>query len=206
MRAGLSKRNQGMSVLAALLLWSFSSFAWATCPSHLCNLATDGAYDKLVVGKLVHVATDNELKQVFHWAKTHGRWASLPSSFPLYLQGVKLVSIQPSTNTAPVTVFMTREEYDTAPLVVGDLVRYKPHDANWEAPKDPEQKRIFYGLTGCVATLCSAASGDCKRHYRKGFFTTSGVQVDWVTGKPLPGGTDIDPVSLQALPAPQSKP
>ena len=199
MRAGVPRRNQGKTALLMCLLWSLSSFAWAVCPSHLCNLATDGAYDKLISGELVHVATDDELKQVYHWAKSHGRWAALPSAFPLYLQGTKLVSIKSPDSKEPISVFMAREEYDAAPLIVGDLVRYKPHDPNWEAPKDPEQKRIFYGLTGCVATLCSAGSGTCKSRYRQGFFTTTGVQIDGAQGKSMAKGARIDPLSLLPL-------
>lgn len=181
--------------MAALVLICMSS-AGAACPNNLCDLATDGAYDNLVIGELVHVASDEELKQVFHWAKSHGRWQTLAVAFPPYLKEVKLVSIKTRVSAHPTTLFMTRKEYDASPLVVGQLVRYKPHDPDWEAPDDPQLRRLFYGLTGCVAMLCAKNADQCKGRYLTGVFSTQGEPLNPVTGQRLPDVGRINPQSL----------
>src|SRR5699024_7649578 len=129
----------------------------------------------------------------------HGYWQTLPDSFAPYLRDVKLVTISPSGQRVLMKVFMARSEYEAAPLVVGDLVRYKPHDGSREAPSDPTAKRLFHGLTGCVATLCSQADISCQSRYRPGVFTPGGRQVNRKTGNLLADGIRIDPVSLQPV-------
>jgi hypothetical protein len=186
------------AIVAAFLVFSLPA-ASANCSHHLCNFATDGAYDAIVVGKLVHVASDRELEQVFKWAKAHGYWKQLPSIFAVYQHGVKLVSIKTSAKAAPVTVFMERAEYAAAPLAIGALVRYKPHDPDWEAPKNRAQRRLFYGLTGCVATLCSRTDGRCRHQYQTGVFSTDGQQLNPATGKTAAGGARINPISLRPV-------
>ncbi len=190
-----------------LLIAALAAFVWGICPvtgfaecsAPRCDLAADGAYTNVVIGTLVHVGTDAELKHVFHWARAHDYWQSLPDSFSPYLHDVKLVTISPSDQRAPMKVFMARSEYEAAPLVVGDLVRYKPHDGTREAPAEPMAKRLFHGLTGCVATLCSQADASCQSRYRRGVFTPGGRQVNRKTGNLLADGIRIDPVSLQPV-------
>ena len=170
----------GRWMLGALItLFSFNVLAAKSCPDDLCRLAADGAYANLIVGKLVHVATNEEFEQVFHWAKRQKQWQHLPDTFDSYQKYVSLVSIQTTTDSKPIAVFLTREEYDAAPFEIGSLVRYRPHNDEWPAPESAEARILFYGLTGCVATLCAANDAACNARYLPGVYTLQGRAVDY---------------------------
>lgn len=175
------------------------------CSASHCGLPTDGAYANLVIGRLDHVGTPADLREVLHWAKTHGYWKKLPTSITPYLRDVQLVTIALPKKMAshPVTLFMLRTEYASAPYHVGDLVRYAPHDAAHDetATGSPADLALFHDLTGCVATLCHKGDGACFARYRQGAFTTShGQAVSLATGHLVHGGARIDPVSLLPVP------
>lgn len=141
------------------------------------------------------------MKGVLEWAKKHGYWESLPGSASPYLEDVKLVTIELPHSMAqhPVTVFVTSEEYAEAPYRVGDMVRYSPHGSDHETPprRDADDIALFHGLTGCVALLCHKNDRTCEKRYTRGVFTkAAGEQVDLHTGRVVPGGLRIDPVSL----------
>lgn len=192
-------------LLAAMLL-SMAGVAGAAashslgCATHRCGLLADGAYAHLVIGTLTHVGSAEDMQRVYHWAKAHGYWRSLPSSPAPYLRDVKLITISlpGSQGARRVTVFMQQAEYASAPYVAGDLVRYSPHDLAHESPRgNADDLALYHGLTGCVATLCRQSDPACFKRYRQGVFTKSqGTQVDPKTGKLVPGGVQIDPHSL----------
>lgn len=201
----------GLQAVARLALISLlvSSCAYAAvsgslpsaCNADHCGLLADGAYTNVVIGRLDSVGTSADLREAFQWAKTHGYWKSLPASIEPYLRDVQLVTIAVSKEMAsrPVTLFMLRTEYGSAPYHVGDLVRYAPHDAAHDetAKGSPDDLALFHGLTGCVATLCQNGDGACLARYRQGAFTTvSGQQVSLTTGHLVRGGVRIDPISL----------
>lgn len=188
-------------VLAAALCF-LTQNAVADCTSPLCHLATDGVYNKIVIGTLTHVASDEELAQVVHWAKQQGYWQSLPSALAPYLKYIKLVTITSSASHESMTLFIMQREYEAAPLNVGDRVRYRPHSPEWEASKDPKASALFHGPTGCVATLCAQADSGCLRGFRNGVFTLKGKPINPETGKLLPQGIAIDPISLRPVVAP----
>jgi len=178
------------------------------CTNNRCGLLTDGEYHNLIIGRLVHVGSPSETKRVLHWAKTHGYWKSLPNTASPYVKDIKLVRIALPRSLAkhPVTVFIQAEEYHTDPLPVGALVRYSPHGERHEAPPkaDADELSLYHGLTGCVASLCKPGDSACSKRYRQGVFTKkTGAPVDPTTGKILPEGHRIDPVSL--LPVRQDK-
>ena len=171
------------------------------CTVDHCGLLADGAYSNLVIGRLDDVGTDADMTQIFRWAKAHGYWKNLPAAVQPYLRDVKLVTIAVPEGMAgrPVTLFMLKTEYASAPYHVGDLVRYAPHDAAHDetAQGGPADLALFHGLTGCVATLCQKGDGACFKRYRQGAFsTTHGQQVSLATGHLMPEGARIDPVSL----------
>jgi hypothetical protein len=178
------------------------------CTSEHCGLLADGAYGNLVIGRLVQVGTDAQMRRLYAWAKAHGYWKSLPSTPEPYLQDVKLISIAlpPSLAEQPVTVFMQADEYAVAPLPVGALVRYSPHGAKHAAPAnaDADGLALYHGLTGCVAVLCGPHDSACANNFWQGVFTKAkGEPVNPHTGAPIVGGEAIDPVSL--LPRPTKK-
>lgn len=154
----------------------------ARCTDSDCGLLTDGAYEHFVVGTLVSVADAGGLADTLRWAKAHRYWRALPDAIAPYQASVRQVSIAlPDGHAA--TLFMARDEFDAAPLRVGDLVRYRPHDPAWESPVDPQQKAIFWGLTGCVATLCTAGDSACRQRYRPGIYTLDGKKLNQKTGR-----------------------
>lgn len=166
------------------------------CPNDLCRLASDGAYEHLIVGKLVHVASDEELKQVFTWAKAQQQWQSLPADFTPYQHSVVLVSIQTTDSAKPVSVFLTREEYEAAPFELGAMVRYRPHNQEYPAPENPEERTLFYGLTGCVATLCAVEDKACQARYLSGVFNLQGQAINFADNTLIDEKITINPDSL----------
>lgn len=182
--------------LSSLLSLAFFPTANASCTSSFCRLTVDGAYEHLVVGRLVQVANDEEFEQVFHAAKQQGQWQQLPNTFSPYQQHVVLVSIAIAEQQAPVSLFLTREEYEAAPFNIGSLVRYRPHDPEREAPSSPEESQLYWGLTGCVAALCSPDDQACAQRYSKGVFSIKGQPVSFETGNIINANPVIDPTSL----------
>ncbi|BFI96584.1 MAG: hypothetical protein RSP_20940 [Rhodanobacter sp.] len=174
------------------------------CSADRCGLLVDGAYPHLVIGRLASVGTPADMNQVFHWAKTHGYWKSLPASITPYLRDVQMVMIDvpKGTTNQSLTLFMLRTEFTAAPYHVGDLVRYAPHDAAHDetATGSADDLALFHNLTGCVAVLCQKGDGTCLARYRQGAFRhTDGQQVSTISGLPVSPGTRIDPVSLLPL-------
>lgn len=189
--------------LAALFVVSIagpSAHAAIHCSGNHCGLLTDGAYKNYVIGTLTHIGTNADIERVYRWARTHGYWKSLPHATAPYLKYVELVTITPSEKPGarPVIVFMQRSEFNAAPYTEGDLVRYTPHTSDMEAPRGhPDGMKLFRGLTGCVATLCSQTDKPCLSQYRMGLFTKhEGKAISLKTGRILKNDTGIDPVSL----------
>lgn len=213
--AGALVRRLGGRMLVAGLVLAFLSFDTAAfaaddapssrlCSADHCDLLVDGAYPQLVIGRLAHEGTPADMDAVFHWAKTHGYWKSLPTSMPPYLRDVQLVTIEVPKGEAsqPVTLFMLRTEFTAAPYHVGDLVRYAPHDAAHDeaVTGSADDLALFHKLTGCVAVLCQQGDGACMARYQQGAFRhTDGQQVSLATGQPVSPSARIDPVSLLPL-------
>lgn len=206
---GLRKRARFLSLsvaIAAGFVVSVSACLAAPldCAHNRCGLLTDGEYGNLIIGRLVQVGTEADMHRVYQWAKAHGYWKSLPNSPVPYQHHVKLMvlALPHALARKPVTVFIQAEEFDSAPLAVGTLVRYSPHGARHEAPPkaDAQELALYHGLTGCVATLCRPGNRACFKRYHQGVFTkASGKPVNPKTGAIVPGVARIDPVSL--LPA-----
>ncbi len=182
-----------------IIALALPSWAIASCNEPHCTLASDGAYKNLIIGKLVHVGTTKEMNEVFTWAKSHGYWQDLPAEFAPYPKFTKMVTIAVSEGEQKgkkLTVFMTREEYESAKYNIGDMVRYSPHDPNWEAPTNPQARKLFYGVTGCVATICGQNNAACLGRYKEGIFNPEGQQISLDTGQPISNGWEINPRSL----------
>lgn len=195
------------AVRAAFALVVLSPCAGAAdaplCSSSDCGLASDGAYPNLVVGRLARVGGERELRQVQGWAMTHGYWQTLPRDAAPYLRDIRLVTITVPADGSDhaVTLFMQEEEFASAPLQVGDFVRYAPHDPAHEVPKgDADGLALYHGLTGCVALLCRRDDADCAARYRPGIYTAAqGRPVDLASGAAVADGAAIDPQTLLPL-------
>lgn len=171
------------------------------CAHNKCDLHANGAYRNLVIGRLVGVGSKADLLRVYHWAKAHGDWKSLPNSPAPYLRYTRVVyiALPPAIAKHPVAVFIQAEEYDPALFTPGALVRYSPHGTRHEAPPQSGKAghALFHGLTGCVATLCGPHAAACASHYRQGVYTKAhGLPVNLHTGAVIPNGVGIDPISL----------
>lgn len=182
-----------LSILICFL--SMSLLAKENC-GDLCRFASDKAFDKFVVGDVVHVADADELHTVFSQAKARGYWKTLPPNFSIYPETVRLVSIRFSSQEPPVSLFMMRNEFDAAPLNVGDFVRYRPHDLSWESPDNPEQEALFTDLTGCIALLCAKEDAACKNEFVIGIYALDGKAYN-LQGEALSGVTSVNPETLK---------
>lgn len=185
--------------IALLLLWVCASPAIASpfdCTHHHCGLITHGNNPDLVVGTVEATATAKQMQAVFHWARAHDYWSTLPADGRDYLGFVRLVSLK--VHRRSVTVLMTREEYDASPFRPGALVRYSPHNAAHDAIsyKNPA-KEAYWRLVGCVAQLCPAKDKACRARYRLGLFDRqSGRQLSFLDRRPVANGLLINPNTL----------
>lgn len=199
-------------VAVTCLFMAANSFGAASpdCVHHRCGLLANGTYRNLVIGRVLHVGSAADMTRVYHWAKAHGYWKSLPNTLSPYLHDVRLVTLAlpHSVSKRPVTVFMQIEEYAAAPLSIGSLVRYSPHGVHHDVPAkaDAEELALYHGLTGCVAVLCRKHDAACFKRYRQGVFTKAhGQPVSLRSGKPIPGGAAINPVSLFPRKSPKTR-
>lgn len=194
-----------MDVLAryffCILFFTYSLSVFAdspACPNELCRLAADGAFDKFVVGVIVHVTNEDEFQTVLKTAKQQNYWQSLPDDFSIYAEAAQLISIKFSPTALPVSLFMLRKEFNAAPLNVGDFVRYRPHNLEWEIPRSPAENILFATLTGCIAQLCSASDQDCAKQYQSGIYALDGKAYD-LAGSLLPNISPINPETLKPI-------
>lgn len=169
------------------------------CAHDRCGLLSDGAYPNLVIGRLVAVGSNADMRRIYDWAKAHGYWRSLPDAATPYQQDLRPVAIKLPSVKRPVTVFIQFEEYESALYVPGSLVRYKYHGTHHLPPAhaDAAELALYHGLSGCVASLCGVHDAACASHYRPGVFSVArGLPINLRTGAVMPGGTLIDPISL----------
>lgn len=178
---------------------SLNAFAdTPACPNELCRLAADGAFDKFVVGEIVHVANESEFQTVLKAAKQQNYWQNLPDDFSIYAEAAQLISIKFSSTEPPVSLFMLRKEFNAAPLSVGDFVRYRPHNLEWEIPRSPAENALFAKLTGCIAQLCGVSDQDCAKQYKPGIYALDGSAYD-LAGNLLPNISPINPETLKPI-------
>ena len=195
-------RQISYSLGALLLVTATATIAFQSgfCGYKRCGLLADGPYGNLIVGELVSIADNDDLKTIYSWAKKHGLWRILPADFDTYAADVKAVAIAvpPQDSKTPVTVFLDLPEFSGGNYLVGDLVRYSPHRQGYETPpKDADARALQKGLTGCVATLCRSEDSECFSRYKRGVFEfTTGRQIRLATGKPVPNGTTIDTLTM----------
>lgn len=182
-------------LLILICFLSMSLLAEESC-GDLCRLASNKAFDKFVIGSVVHVADADELHTVFSQAKARGYWQTLPQNFSIYPETVRLVSIRFSPQESPVSLFMMRNEFDAAPLNVGDFVRYRPHDLAWESPDNPEQEALFTDLTGCIALLCAKEDAACREEFATGIYALDGKAYN-LQGEALAKVLPVHPETLK---------
>lgn len=180
-----------------------SAPASAICAADDCGLDADGPFPEYVIGRLAYVGTVDDVLTVKRWARAHGKWADLPGSDKPYASYARLVMItadRPDVDH-PVTVFLGEDEFGAVDWQVGDFVRYSPHRPEHEIPPlDPDELKLYHGLTGCVAILCRKDDQACAAHYIQGVFDhDKGTALDLHGFSPIPQGRGIDPGSL--LPA-----
>ncbi len=171
------------------------------CAGSHCSLQGDGTYPNVVVGVIRHIGHNQDSLQVFRWARHHGWWKSLLGDAPAFAAHVRpvLLQIQGPHGQLLFTGLMGEDEYDTAPLHVGDLVRYSPHDAAHLAPAENTPAAwAYWRLVGCIQVLCAKGRASCMGGFRPGVYQhDSGREVNMATGALLPHGVAIDPVSYR---------
>lgn len=187
---GLCALLTGTSALAA------SAF---DCARHQCGLQRDGTYPSVVVGTIQQIGAGKESERIFRWARKQGWWQALPNDAARFAKTIRPVALRTRTPEGPLTItnLMGDDEFQLAPLQVGDLVRYSPHGKSHERPAvDTPEAWAYWKLYGCIQVLCRAKDKDCIGRYRPGVYNRdSGVLIHIKTDKPIPGGIAIDPVS-----------
>jgi len=128
----------GSTCTAAVLRWVFSMFlAYATvtalaadqppgCPRGDCGLRQAAAYPNIVIGRLVGIASDDEMHKLYHWAK-QGAWRTFSDDEADYLHRNRLFIVAAGEQSTPVMLHMSHEEYKNVTFNEGDMVRYIPH-------------------------------------------------------------------------------
>lgn len=182
--------------VALCLGWSMAAVTAADrppgCSRGECGLRQAAAYGHIVVGHLLRVATDDEMRKLYRWAKG-GAWKGFADDETDYIQRNRVFLLPADAKGTPVMVHMSHEEYRRVPFHEGDLVRYTPRMAGHEGA----DQSIYSTLAGCIAILCRAGDKACSERYRPGVFRRAdGIQLDFNTEKPVAGGIVIDPLSL----------
>lgn len=163
-----------------------------------CGLRSSSAYTELVIGVFHHVYDDAEMRQLYRWGKTSNVWRDFDDDLDDFLARNRVLRISVGKAREPFILITSKAEYDGAPPLPGDLVRYVPlrshHDA--EGRKAPSR---FSVLAGCIAILCRKTDATCPKNYEEGFFNLStGAEIDLRTGKATASGKVVDPMT--ALP------
>lgn len=199
------RRKRGVAcvlpIAGVLLLACFISIAaYAAsfdCGTDACGLPGDGSFPNIVVGTVKRVADDTEAQVVFHWARAHGYWATLPKDPPRFVRTIQmmLIEIPGARNPRDITLLMGREHYDAIKIAAGDLVRYIPHESGRSAPKFEERgANAYWELFGCIAVLCRAEDKACPARYAPGVYRLNdGVQLGLDLRTPVAGGVWVDP-------------
>ncbi|MEL0027429.1 MAG: hypothetical protein VW625_01990 [Perlucidibaca sp.] len=174
------------------------------CASRHCDLQQDGSYPHLVIGTIQGISSRSESRKIFRHARGMGYWQDLPASPERFASTIRAVSIQTRTpgGVMPVTMLMGEDEFRGAPLKVGDMVRYTPHDkAHERSPDNSPEGRAYWQLIGCVMVVCAAGDTSCRKRYQAGVYElTTGMPLAPASGKVWSGISPVDPISL--LPKP----
>lgn len=175
-----------------------SRFSPPGCPAGSCGLRSLSAYPELVIGSLEHVYDEREMRELYRWGKASQVWRDFDDDLDDFLARNRVLRIRVGAKQSPFILITSKSEYDGAPPLAGDLIRYVPlrphHDA--EGRKAPSR---FSVLAGCIAILCRTTDAPCYRNYRQGFFDKStGVEISFDNGNAVPGGRTVDPIT--ALP------
>ncbi|MDY0013663.1 MAG: hypothetical protein RBS40_12315 [Rhodocyclaceae bacterium] len=186
--------------LTGLLAATFGQATASPSPEHppgcaidTCGLRQSTGYEHLIIGPLAGIATNEEMSRLFQWAKPR-IWRDFQEDEADYLRRNRLFILPADEAGTPVMVHMSHEEFRRVSFEPGDLVRYIPHIRGAHPGVD---ESLYSDLAGCIAVLCRASDQACISRYRTGVFRrTDGIQIDFKTGRPQPGGVVIDPVSL----------
>lgn len=184
--------------LMAATLGQVAHAAPPGCTVGDCGLRTASAYEYLVIARVGRIATDEEMRRLYGWAKPR-IWRDFQDDEADYLRRNRLFVLPADRAGAPVMVHMSHEEFRRVGFEPGDLVRYIPHVRGAHPGAD---ESLYSDLAGCIAVLCRASDPACASQYRTGVFRRAdGVELVFRTQQPKPGGVVVDPVSL----LPQSK-
>jgi len=186
-------------VVAALL---------GSCSSHLlagssppgcrvgdCGIQEAAPYKHIVVARLNHVATDDEMRKIYRWGKS-GSWKDFSDDEADYVARNRVFILPADRKGTPLMLHMSHEEYRRVTFNEGDLVRYTPRMAGYQGGETIPAS-IYSTLAGCIMVLCRAEDKACAEQYQIGVFRhRDGVQIDPRTQEVIAGGVTIDQLSL----------
>jgi len=165
------------------------------CVEAACGIPHSGAFDQLVLGKMVSAGTDENAREIFRRMRAAGHWQALPTDEKMFSEN--LVPIVIDSGHSDMTVLMARWEFARVPLREGDLVRYSPHNGGVEPPPEDSIAHKYWDVDGCALILCRAGDKKCASAYAPGVYRKrDGVAISAATQKVLPGVAAIDPVTM----------
>lgn len=184
-------------VLILVAAWGIQAYSKPFDCSKNCGLPEDAPYPNIVVGTVDGVATEEQSKQIFAWARRHGFWKTLPASNDKFWQSVQLVSLNVKGKRS-MTFLISQSEAKAAPFIMGDWARFSPHRGAHEKPPENDKEALAYwNAVGCVLVMCRGGKSVCDGRYLAGIYRTDdGValkndgKTDDLTARP------IDPNSM----------
>lgn len=166
------------------------------CDGTACAMPDSGSYPHLVIGRFAGSASSEQTQSLFRAMRERGHWPALPGNAAAFAVAVQPVAIALDDDHW-LTVLMSQEEAQAAPIAPGDLVRYSPHRAPHERPPTDPATRAAWDIYGCVAVLCRTEDTPCFTRYPAGVFRArDGAALSPRTFQPRRGVPAIDPDTL----------
>ncbi|WP_018608235.1 hypothetical protein [Uliginosibacterium gangwonense] len=165
--------------------------------SRKCGLPVEAPYPNIVVGTIDGVATEQQSKQIYTWARRHGYWKNLPASSDKFWSVVQLVSLSINGKRS-ITVLVSQSEERAAPLKEGDWARYAPHRTTRDKPAADDIEGLAYWASGgCILVMCRGEKSICDGHYIPGIYQSSDGTALKDDGKTVDhAARPIDPRSM----------
>ena len=164
------------------------------CVHNRCGIGIDGEYPNLVVGRVDGVASPEQEQTIFKQARRQMLWKFLPAGSVAFSKNIQVISISVAPGRS-LTVMESREEMNTSPVMVGELVRFSPHRGVYDTPHPGNP---YWFTFGCVAVLCSAGDQACQHGFREGLYRMNdGAELNASGLRVVAEGAVIDIASMR---------
>jgi hypothetical protein len=162
------------------------------CSHNYCGI--DGEYPNLVVGTVDGGTSPSQAEVLFDQARSAGLWKFMPAGSVAFAKNIQAIPINVTPGQS-LTVRESREEMDSSPVTMGQLVRFSPHRGAYDTPHPGDP---YWFTFGCVAVLCSGDDHVCAQGFRPGIYrVTDGAARDNSGRQVVEGAPVIDVMSMR---------